>query len=182
MEIKPNDPQIVIPVIEEQLQVSKVWQETGRVQISKTVTEEAVDFNLPVSQEEVIMERIPINEYVDIAPPASRYEGDTLIIPVIKEVLVVEKKLMLVEELHIIKRKTEQMVSGTEILRKESVTLERSHSNTDITTTDHDTTNSTTTNSITTANSTTDQMNADHTNTDNTLNDNLNNQPNLHNP
>jgi uncharacterized protein (TIGR02271 family) len=55
MEIKPNDPQIVIPVIEEQLQVSKVWQETGRVQISKTVTEEAVDFNLPVSQEEVIM-------------------------------------------------------------------------------------------------------------------------------
>ena len=131
MEIKPNDPQIVIPVIEEQLQLSKVWQETGRVQISKTVTEEAVDFNLPVSQEEVIMERIPINEYVDTAPPASRYEGDTMIIPVIKEVLVVEKRLMLVEELHITKRKTEQIVSGTEMLRKESVTIDRSHPNTD---------------------------------------------------
>jgi uncharacterized protein (TIGR02271 family) len=135
MEMKPNDPQIVIPVIEEQLQVSKVWEETGRVQISKTVTEEAVDFNLPVSQEEVIMERKPINQYVDTAPPASRYEGDTLIIPVIKEVLVVEKKLMLVEELHIIKRKTEQMVSGTEILRKEAVTVERTHENSNIMTT-----------------------------------------------
>lgn len=128
MEHKPIDPNIIIPVIEEQLHISTVWQETGRVQVSKTVTEEAVDFNLPVTQEEVIMERKPINQYVDTAPPASRYEGDTLIIPVIKEVLVVEKKLMLVEELHISKRKSEQMVSGTEILRKESVEITRTSS------------------------------------------------------
>lgn len=123
MEHKPTGPDFIIPVIEEKLHVSTVWQETGRVQVSKTVTEEAVDFNLPISQEEVIMERKPINKYVDTAPAASRYEGDTLIIPVIKEVLVVEKKLMLVEELHISKRRSEQMVTGTEILRKESVEI-----------------------------------------------------------
>ncbi len=127
MEHKPTEPNTVIPVIEEQLHISTVWQETGRVQVSKTVTEEAVDFNLPVTQEEVIMERKPINEYVDTAPPASRYDGDTLIVSVIKEVLVVEKKLMLVEELHITRRKSEQMVSGTEILRKESVEITRTN-------------------------------------------------------
>jgi uncharacterized protein (TIGR02271 family) len=126
MEAKNHDHATIIPVIEEQLQIGKVWQETGRVQISKSVTEEAVDFSMPVSQEEVIMERKTINQYVDVAPPASRYEGDTLIIPVIKEVLVVEKKLMLVEELHISKRKTEQVLTGTEVLRKESVNIVRS--------------------------------------------------------
>ncbi len=115
----------VIPVIEEQLKIHKTWQETGRVQVTKTVTEEAVDYNVPVNSEEVIMERKPINQYVETAPPASRYEGETLIIPVLKEVLVVEKKLLLVEELHISKRNNEQMVSGTETLRKESVEINR---------------------------------------------------------
>lgn len=129
MEEKAHEPNTVIPVIEEQLHISKVWQETGRLQVSKTVTEEAVDYNVPVNQEEVIMERKAINQYVDTAPPASRYEGETLIIPVLKEVLVVEKKLMLVEELHISKRRTEQMVSGTETLRKESVEINRSSGN-----------------------------------------------------
>lgn len=131
MEQNTHEPNRVIPVIEEQLQISKVWQETGRVQVSKTVTEEAVDYNVPVNQEEVIMERKTINQYVDTAPAASRYEGDTLIIPVLKEVLVVEKKLILVEELHIRKRTTEQTVSGTETLRKESVSLNRTEINND---------------------------------------------------
>jgi uncharacterized protein (TIGR02271 family) len=126
MEAQNKDHSTIIPVIEEKLQVGKVWQETARVQISKTVTEEAVDFSMPLSQEEVIMERKAINQYVDTAPPASRYEGDTLIIPVIKEVLVLEKKLLLVEELHIHKRTTEQVLTGTETLRKETVNVTRS--------------------------------------------------------
>lgn len=130
MEQKPHEPNTVIPVIEEQLHIHKVWQETGRVQVSKTVTEEAVDYSVPLNQEEVIMERKAINQYVDTAPAASRYEGDTLIIPVLKEVLVVEKKLMLVEELHIRKRNTEQTLSGTEVLRKESVEIKRNPTST----------------------------------------------------
>ena len=127
MEEQTPEPKTVILLIEEQLQIDKVWQETGRVQVSKKVTEEAVDYNLPVMQEEVIMERKSINQYVDTAPAPSRYEGETLIIPVVKEVLVVEKKLMLVEELHIHKRRSEQTISGTEVLRKESVELHRSN-------------------------------------------------------
>lgn len=130
MEQHNDDHSSSIPVIEEKLHIGKVWQETGRVQISKTLTEEAVDFSMPLSQEEVIMERKTINQYVDTAPPASRYEGETLIIPVIKEVLVIEKKLMLVEELHISKRKTEQVLNGTEVLRKETVNITRSSAET----------------------------------------------------
>jgi uncharacterized protein (TIGR02271 family) len=113
----------VIPVIEEQLHISKEWKETGRVLISKTVAEEEVNYQVPVQQEELVIERKEINQYVDEAPPATRYEGNTTIVSVLKEVLVVEKKLLLVEEVHITKRKTENVVSGTETLRKEEVNI-----------------------------------------------------------
>jgi uncharacterized protein (TIGR02271 family) len=115
----------VIPVIEERLHVGKEWKETGLVRISKTVAEEEVDYQVPVQEEELVVERKQINKYVDLAPPATRYEGDTTIISVIKEVIVVERKLMLVEELHITKRKTEHIVTGTETLRKEQVNIDK---------------------------------------------------------
>lgn len=120
-----NEKSKVIPVIEERLHVSKEWRETGRVRISKTVAEEEVDYQVSVQQEELIVERKQINQYVEVAPPATRYEGDTTIISVLKEVIVVERKLMLVEELHITKRKKEHTVTGTETLRKEQVSIDK---------------------------------------------------------
>ena len=57
-----------------------------------------------------------------ISPPV-RYEGDTIIIPVIKEVLV--KRNLLVEEVRITKRTGETVVQQQVALRKENVTVER---------------------------------------------------------
>lgn len=125
MEDQSTNEERNIPIIEEQLHVGKEWKETGRVQLSKTVTEEEVEFKIPVQQEEIIVERKAINRLVEEAPPATRYEGDTTIISVLKEVLVVEKKLMLVEELHLTKRKTESVASGTETVRVEQVDINR---------------------------------------------------------
>ena len=57
--------------------------------------------------------------------PQPRYEGNTLVIPVVEEVLVTEKRLMLVEEVHI------TGVHGTHhqpqrvSLRKDAVSIER---------------------------------------------------------
>lgn len=114
-----------IPVVEEQIRIDKRIVETGRVVISKQVTEHQEHINIPVSHDEVSVERIPINRYVDTPPEAMRYEGDTLIISVLEEVVVVEKRLMLVEELHVTKRQiqTEEMQQIT--LRKEEVTVTR---------------------------------------------------------
>lgn len=49
----------------------------------------------------VHVEHKPINKYVDSNLAPVRYEGDTMIVSVLKEVVVVEKKTLLVEELHI---------------------------------------------------------------------------------
>ncbi|HSJ68546.1 MAG TPA: YsnF/AvaK domain-containing protein [Anditalea sp.] len=116
----------VIPVIEERLKVDKEKVETGRISITKKVHEEEVTENISVTEENITVKRKEINEYVDSAPPAIRQEGDCTIISVVKEVLVVEKKLMLVEELHVTKHKTESSVPVNDTLRKEEVIVKQS--------------------------------------------------------
>jgi len=115
----------VIPVIEEELQVSTRVVETGTVRINKKVHEEQVNVESPVVYDKLDIERIPINEYVETAPPAVRYEGETMIVPILEEVVVVEKRLVLREELRITRRQVQTTVSQPVTLRKEEVTVER---------------------------------------------------------
>ena len=112
-------------VIEENLKVHRQKEEIGKVRAVKQVHEEDVLLYLPVSNEEVIVERIPINEYVETAPKA-RHEGETMIIPVMKEELVVQTRLVLVEEIRITRRREERMVEQHVTLRREEVSIERS--------------------------------------------------------
>lgn len=117
-------PQIdVIPVVEEHLRISTSLVETGRVHISKKVVEEPYDAHVSVLHEEVSIEKKPINQFIEGEVPATRQEGTTTIIPVLKEVIV--KRLFLVEEIHITMLRTEQTIPVHEQLRKEEVSIER---------------------------------------------------------
>jgi uncharacterized protein (TIGR02271 family) len=111
-------------VVEEQLQIGKDVVETGRIRVSKTVHEEQQVVDVPIIQEEVNVERVAINQYV-ATPPAVRYEGDTMIMPILREVLVVEKRLLLVEEVRITKHQTETRTPQQVTLRKEEIHLQR---------------------------------------------------------
>jgi uncharacterized protein (TIGR02271 family) len=113
-----------IPVIEERLQVDKQLVETGRLLVSKVVKEEERMITTPLTHEEFSVERVPVNQYIDVAP-AVRYEGDVTIIPVVKEVVVVETRLVLVEEVRITKRQTTTTDVQHVTLRQEEVTVER---------------------------------------------------------
>ncbi len=115
----------VIPIIEEQWQVSKKVVETGKVVLSKKVHQEEVEVDVPLMHEEHTIERIPVNQYVDTAPPAMRYEGETMIIPVLKEEVVVQKRILVVEELRITKRQVETHSPQQITLRKEEVIVDR---------------------------------------------------------
>ncbi|MGI8743084.1 MAG: DUF2382 domain-containing protein [Bryobacteraceae bacterium] len=64
----------------------------------------------PLFREDCDVERVPVKRMLD-QPVEIRQEGDTLIIPLMEEVLVVEKRLMLREELHI-KRRREHKAEG----------------------------------------------------------------------
>ena len=121
---------IVMPVIEEQLQVGSRVVETGVVRIAKRVIEEQQTVEVPTIREEVTVERVAVYQYLE-TPPTVRYEGDTMIIPIVREVVVTEKKLLLVEEVHVTKLKTTDHETQQFTLRKEEVIVERSPPNTE---------------------------------------------------
>jgi len=114
----------VIPVIQEQATIKKRVVETGKVRISKRVREYEEMVDVPHFQEEVKVERVPVDQLVEEAP-AVRTEGDVTIVPVLEERYVLEKKLVLVEELHIRKERKESHHPQTLKVLKEEVAVER---------------------------------------------------------
>lgn len=116
--------QVVIPVVQEQLKVDIHTVDTASVVVRKEVTEEQTTLNIPVTQEGYRVERVSVNKMVDEAPPV-RQEGDVTIIPVLREVLVMQKRYEVVEEVHVIKERTTVQQTEEVTLKKEIVHVER---------------------------------------------------------
>ena len=117
----------VLPILEETLHVSKRDVVTGRVRV-RTVTdlsEERVRQEL--SGQHVEVERVPVDVLIerDAAPPEPRTEGDVTIVPILEEVLVVEKRLLLKEELRITRHRTTNVTEVAVPLRKQRAEIER---------------------------------------------------------
>src|SRR5687768_15817836 len=85
-----------IPLVEERLSITKRQVEAGRVRVHVTVAEREETITEELSHDNVQIERIPKNARLSEMPHV-RLEGSTTIIPVVEEVVVVEKALVLVE-------------------------------------------------------------------------------------
>jgi len=120
-------PRMRVPVVEETLQVGKRTVDTGRgVRLHKTVAEQLETIEQTLLSDELTIERVPAGQAVAAdAPPQARYEGDTLIVPVLEEVLVVQKQLRLREEVRITRHREPRQVRQTLPLRSEQVEVER---------------------------------------------------------
>ena len=115
---------VVVPIVAEQLEVQKRKVEAGGVRIRKTVTEREEVVDEPLMREEVQVRRVPVNKVVD-GPVPVRHVGNTMIVSLLEEVLVVEKRLMLKEELHITKEQVESYRPQRITLRTEEAVVER---------------------------------------------------------
>ncbi len=122
-----DDGTVVIPLVREELQVGIAQVDTGRgVRIHKSVTEQAQPLVHTLHHDSVDVRRVPVDRIVSVAEaPQTRQEGDTTIIPILEEVLVVEKRVRIKEELHITRTVREETVSDQVVLRSEDVTIER---------------------------------------------------------
>ena len=120
----PSEPPLVLPIMVEELDVQTRRVETGRVRLHKTVHTREVLVDEPLLREEVVVERVPVNRVVE-GPIPVRYEGDTMILSLLEEVLVVETRLLLKEEVHLTTRRTERHAPERVTLRHEDVTIER---------------------------------------------------------
>ncbi len=97
--------EVVIPLAEEMVTISKREVETGRVRVALTT-----DIGTVIAREtlrgrevEVEVERVPVNQTLADGepPPQSREEGNALVIPVIEEKAVVVKRLVIREEIRL---------------------------------------------------------------------------------
>jgi len=114
----------VIPVVEERVKIQTRTRESGTVAIHKRVHERTEVVDQPLQSEEVEIERIPVNRVVEASIPP-RYEGDTMVISLLEELLVVEKRLLLREEVHIKKLHKEVHDPKEVLLREEHIEIER---------------------------------------------------------
>jgi uncharacterized protein (TIGR02271 family) len=119
-----SDAPLVVPVIAEELDVQKQVVETGKVRITKVVHEREVLVDEPLWHDRVDVTRVPIHRVVD-GPIPIRYEDDTMIVSILEEEVVVEKRLVLKEELHIRTRRTETHQPQHLTLRSEEARIER---------------------------------------------------------
>ncbi len=115
---------VVVPLVAEELHIERRLVETGRVRITKKVVEREEIVDEPLTREEVDVRRVAVNRQVS-EPLPIRYEGETMIVPLFEEVLFVEKRLMLKEELHITRRRMTEPQPQRVILRTEQADVER---------------------------------------------------------
>src|SRR3712207_403955 len=108
---------------EEQVRVSKREVERGRVVIRTRVEERDEIAEAALRQEDVIVERVPIGRWIEMAPQV-REEDGVLIVPVLEERLVVTTELVLKEEIRITKKSRTEMVREPVRLRAERVEVE----------------------------------------------------------
>jgi uncharacterized protein (TIGR02271 family) len=114
----------VIPLFEERLAVSKQVVPTARVQVSRVTHshEELVDELL--SRGKVEVERVAIGQPVETMPPV-REEGEYLIIPVVEEVLKIERVLVLKEEVRIRRTQHTERYQERVTLRRQQAVVNR---------------------------------------------------------
>ena len=90
----------VIPLLAEEVAVAKQVIETGRVQVSRVTHEREQLIDELLAHNTVEIDRTAIGRQID-AMPAVRDEGDTIVIPIVEEVLVIERRLLLKEEVRV---------------------------------------------------------------------------------
>jgi uncharacterized protein (TIGR02271 family) len=119
-----DDERLTIAVHEETLEPRLREVETGRVRVHKRVEEVPDELLVDAGRDEVTIERVPIDQTIESAPEP-RQEGDTLVIPVVEEVIVTETRLVLREEVRITRRRVTEQIPVQATLRKERVEIEQ---------------------------------------------------------
>lgn len=119
-----KDEEVVIPVVEEELDAEARPVPTGGVRVDKHVEQRIRKIEAALVHEEVEVRRVPVNRVVTEVP-AVRKKGDTIIVPVVEEELVVTKRLVLREEVHLIKHRAKERFVKEVALDRERAEVSR---------------------------------------------------------
>jgi uncharacterized protein (TIGR02271 family) len=118
-----KDP-IVLPLYEEQISVSKLESSSGHVRVSVATKQFEQRIDELLASEICEIERRQIDQPIDSTPKV-REEGDTIIIPIVEEVLVVERRAVLKEEIRIRRLHKKERFEDRVLLRKQEAVITR---------------------------------------------------------
>jgi uncharacterized protein (TIGR02271 family) len=119
-----ESPDRVVPVLAEDLVIDKQPVQTGAVRVHRRVVEHEEAVELPLLKEHLDVRRVAIDREVD-GPLPIRREGETTIIPIVEEVLVIEKRYRLKEEVHVSRTLREEIHREQVTVRRQEAEIER---------------------------------------------------------
>lgn len=116
-----------IPLLEERVTVGVRSVERGRVRVTTRTDTVEETLRQSLRGDAVDVQRVPVDRTITEgeALPVPRTEGDVTIVPVLEEVLVVEKRLVLKEELRIRRITSAEDVEVPVTRRVQSAVIER---------------------------------------------------------
>ena len=118
----------VLRLLAEDATVSRQVVETGRVRLAKVTRTRDHLVDELLARTNVEVKRIPIGRLIDAMPPVKE-DGDLTIVPIVEETLVVERRLMLREEVHIRRVQTTERYQQTVKLRYQTAEVTRTEAN-----------------------------------------------------
>ncbi len=115
---------LTLALLAEQLAVTRRRVEHGVVRVTAVTREHEQLVDEALTQERIEVERVPVGRTVDAVPPI-REEGDTTVMPVVEEVVVVERRLVLKEEVRIRRVRSTERHRETVVLRTQEAVITR---------------------------------------------------------
>ena len=113
----------VVPVLAEELSVDTKRVPTGGVRVNRRVFEHDETIEVPLLKEHLDVRRVVIDREVD-GPLPVRRDGDTTIIPIVEEVLVVSKRYRLKEEIYVSKSVREELHTEQVTVRRQEAEID----------------------------------------------------------
>jgi len=119
-----DDKDVIIPIVHEEVYADAAPVVTGTVRVTKQVHSHDELVNQELRKSHVEVKRVPTHRVVD-GPQAVQRVGDTLIIPVVSEVLRIERDWVITEEIHITERLEKEIVEQSVTVNHEQAHIER---------------------------------------------------------
>jgi Domain of unknown function (DUF2382) len=114
----------IIPVIQEDVVIGMERATTGTVRVRTVIHEDEHAIDEPITMTDVEVKRVPVDLWTD-EPVPDRVEGDTRIISVHREEIIVQRRLHVVEEVHVTLRRREERHREIVRTRQTQVVVDR---------------------------------------------------------
>jgi uncharacterized protein (TIGR02271 family) len=114
----------VLKLFAEEAKITRQTVETGRVRIARVTDTRDHLVDELLARTDVEVERVPVGRVVEAIPPV-RDDGDLMVVPVVEETVVIERKLVLEEEIRIRRERTTERFQETVKLRHHTAEVTR---------------------------------------------------------